>query len=109
MGGVSKTFKKITNAVTKPFKQIYSAVAKPLKSIAKGAIGAVTGDDGEKETVVVQQPTQTATPSASNVNVADTKPETETEAVSRRKGLLKSAKGKKSLTVSRASGGGLNV
>ena len=110
MGGISNTVKKITNAVTKPFKQVFSAVSKPLKSIAKGAIGAVTGNDGsDKETVVVQQPTQTQTPSASNVNVADTKPETETEVVSRRKGLLKSAKGKKSLTVSRASGGGLNV
>lgn len=107
MGGVTKTFKKITNAVSKPFEQVYKAVAKPLKSIGRGVVGAVTGYDGSQ---VETSPTVTQTaPAAADVNLAATTPETDTEAVSRRKGLLKSAKGKKSLTVSRASGGGLNV
>ena len=96
MGGVSKALKNVTKAVTSPFK-----------SIAKGALGAV----GLKSPTVEKESSSTATPTpaAADVSVANTTPQTQTGDTTKRGGLLRSAKGKKSLTVSRASGGGLNV
>lgn len=103
MGGVTKAFKHVTSAVTKPFQQIAKAAAKPIKSV----VGSIMPDK--------QVPTATATadtapaPPAADVNVAATTAATQTEETTKRAGLMRSAKGKKSLTVSRSSGGGLNV
>jgi len=94
MGGVSNTFNKITNAISKPFKQLAGAVLSPLLGRAQQA-QATTGS--------------TAAAPAADVGVAATTPSTQTEDTTKRAGLMRSAKGKKSLTVSRASGGGLNV
>lgn len=101
MGGVTKAFKNVTSAITKPFQQIAKAAAKPIKSV----VGSIMPDQ--------QVPTATAdtapAPPAADVNVAATTAATQTEDTTKRAGLMRSAKGKKSLTVSRSSGGGLNV
>lgn len=100
MGGVSKTFKKINNAVTKPFKQVAQAVTNPIKKI----VGSVMPDAPKADT-----PAPAPAPAAADVSVAATTATTDIADTSKRKGLMRSAKGKKSLTVSRAAGGGLNV
>lgn len=102
MGGVSKTFKKINNAVTKPFKQVAQAVTNPIKKI----VGSVMPDAPKADTPA---PAPAPAPAAADVSVAATTATTDIADTSKRKGLMRSAKGKKSLTVSRAAGGGLNV
>ena len=102
MGGVSKTLKKVTDAVTKPFQQIAKAAAKPIKSV----VGSIMPD---QQVPTATADTTTAAPPAADVNVAATTAATQTEETTKRAGLMRSAKGKKSLTVSRSSGGGLNV
>ena len=103
MGGVTNTVKKITKAVSKPFEQVAKAVTKPIKKV----VGSVMPDAPKAYTTDTQ--VTTPAPPAADVSVAATTANTDTEDTSKRKGLMRSAKGKKSLTVSRASGGGLNV
>lgn len=99
MGGVSKTVKKITKAVSKPFEQVAKAVTSPLKKV----VGSVMPDAPDVHEVTAPAP------AAADVSVAATTAGTDIADTSKRKGLMRSAKGKKSLTVSRAAGGGLNV
>lgn len=100
MGGITKTIKKLTSAVTKPL----GSVGKTLLNPAAALTDSNSTDTSSTATQVV-----TPAVAASDVAVAGTTPSTDTEDSSTRKGLMRSAKGKKALTVSRASGGGLNV
>jgi len=102
MGGASKLVKNITKSITKPFSSVKNAID-PL-----GIVSKVVKPSAATASTEAAAGTTTA-PAASDVTVAGTTADTSTEDVSKRKGLLRSAKGKKSLTVSRASGGGLNV
>ena len=104
MGGVTKAFKNLTSAITKPFQQIAKAAAKPIKS----AVGSIMPDQQVPTATADTAPAPPAPPAA-DVNVAATTANTQTEDTTKRAGLMRSAKGKKSLTVSRSSGGGLNV
>lgn len=99
---MGKAFKKIKKAVRK--------VVKPIEKVAKGAVGAVTGGGARVVEVPVQQQAQAATPAAQLVDVPNqqdvtTEDEAQTEA-GRKKAR---AGGKKSLSVARSSGGGLNI
>lgn len=96
-------FKKVKKAVKKAVKK----VTKPIEKVAKGAVGAVTGGGGAQ---VVEVPTQQAAPAAQLVDVptqdvVSAEDEAQTEA-GRKKAR---AGGKKSLSVARSSGGGLNI
>lgn len=98
-------FKKIKKAV----KKITKAVTKPIKKVVKGAAGAVgLGTQKVKAPQMVQNDPSAAPaqiiepPDKDNI---DTEDESQTES-----GKKKTrAGGKKSLSVARNSGGGLNI
>ncbi|HFK4065590.1 TPA: hypothetical protein ACJI8J_004571 [Kluyvera georgiana] len=97
-------FKKIKKAV----KKVVKSVTKPVEQVAKGAVGAVTG--GAPEVVVQAQDTAPAEQSAVAVDVpnssnADTEVEDTTESAKRKI----NAGGKRSLSISRSSGTGINL
>lgn len=98
---MGKVVKKIKKAVKKVVKQ----VGKPIEKVAKGAVGALAGGAAVPEAQVVE-----AAPAAQLVDVptqdnVQTEDEAQTEA-----GRKKAARGgKKSLSVARSSGGGLNI
>lgn len=101
---MGKVVKKVTKAVKKVVKQ----VGKPIEKAAKSAVGALAGGSGAAQVVEVAQPQ--AAPAAQLVDVptqenVETEDEAQTEA-GRKKAR---AGGKKSLSVARSSGGGLNI
>lgn len=98
-------FKKIKKAV----KKVVKSVTKPVEKVAKGAVGAITGNDAP-EVVVQAQDTAPAEQSAVAVDVpnssnADTEVEDTTESAKRKI----NAGGKRSLSISRSSGTGINL
>lgn len=108
---MGKKIKKAVKKVTKTVKKAVKQVGKPVEKVVKGAVGAVTGGGGAQVVEVpVQQPATAAPSPAQLVDVptqenVETEDEAQTEA-GRRKAR---AGGKKSLSVARASGGGLNI
>lgn len=100
--------KKVKKAVKK-VKKVVKKVTKPIEKVAKGAVGSLIGGEAK----VVEAPPQAveaAPPAAQLVDVpnqdnVETEDEAQTEA-GRRKAR---AGGKKSLSVARSSGGGLNI
>ena len=93
-------FKKIKKAVKKVTKQ----VTKPVRQVAKGLAGAVGVDGGAQ---VVEAPQ--ATPAAQIVDVPEKEVSTEDEAQTESGRKKARAGGKKSLSVARSSGGGINI
>ena len=96
-------FKKIKKAV----KKVVKSVTKPVEKVAKGAVGAITGEAPE---VVVQAQDTAPDPSAVSVDVptnttADTDTEEKTESAKRKI----NAGGKRSLSIARSSGTGINL
>lgn len=101
---MGKVFKKVKKAVKKVVKQ----VGKPIEKAARGTIGALAGGTGGAQVVEVAAPQ--AAPAAQLVDVptqdtVSAEDEAQTEA-GRKKAR---AGGKKSLSVARSSGGGLNI
>lgn len=97
-------FKKIKKAV----KKVVKSVTKPVEKVAKGAVGAITGNDAPE--VVVQAQDTAPDPSAVAVDVptnttADTDTEENTESAKRKI----NAGGKRSLSIARSSGTGINL
>lgn len=96
---MGKVVKKVKKAVKKAVKQ----VGKPIEKVAKSAVGALAGGAPTPEAPEV-------VPAAAAVEVAtpetvEHEDEAQTEA-----GRKKAARaGKKSLSVARSSGGGLNI
>jgi hypothetical protein len=96
---MGKKIKKAVKKVTKSVKKVVKEVARPVKQVASGLAGGA----GE-----VPQPAD-ATPAAQIVDVPEKEVSTEDEAQTESGRKKARAGGKKSLSVARSSGGGINI
>lgn len=95
---MGKKIKKAVKKVTKPITKAVKKVARPLSGLAGGA--------GEAQVVEVPQ---AASPAAQIVDVPDKEVSTEDEAQTESGRKKARSGGKKSLSVARSSGGGINI
>lgn len=100
---MGKKIKKAVKKVTKSVKKVVKEVARPVKQVASGLAG------GAGEAQVVEVPQQAATPAAQIVDVPEKEVSTEDEAQTESGRKKARAGGKKSLSVARSSGGGINI
>lgn len=100
---MGKKIKKAVKKVTKSVKKVVKEVTRPVKQIA----GGLAGGAGEAQVVEVPQPA--ATPAAQIVDVPEKEVSTEDEAQTESGRKKARAGGKKSLSVARSSGGGINI
>ena len=100
---MGKKIKKAVKKVTKSVKKVAKEVARPVKQVA-GALAGVAG--GAQE---VEVPQAAATPAAQIVDVPEKEVSTEDEAQTESGRKKASAGGKKSLSVARSSGAGINI
>ena len=100
---MGKKIKKAVKKVTKSVKKVVKEVARPVKQVA----GALAGGAGEAQ--VVEVPQAAATPAAQIVDVPEKEVSTEDEAQTESGRKKARAGGKKSLSVARSSGGGINI
>ena len=100
---MGKKIKKTVKKVTKSVKKVVKEVARPVKQIAGGLAG------GAGEAQVVEVPQAAATPAAQIVDVPEKEVSTEDEAQTESGRKKARAGGKKSLSVARSSGGGINI
>lgn len=101
---MGKKIKKAVKKVTKSVKKVVKEVARPVKQVASGLAGGA----GEAQVVEVPQPAA-ATPAAQIVDVPEKEVSTEDEAQTESGRKKARAGGKKSLSVARSSGGGINI
>lgn len=101
---IKKAVKKVTKPITKAVKKVTKEVARPIKQVA----GALAGGAGEAQVVEVPQ-AAAATPAAQIVDVPEKEVSTEDEAQTESGRKKARAGGKKSLSVARSSGGGINI
>lgn len=99
---MGKKIKKAVKKVTKAAKKVVKEVARPVKQVAGGLAG------GAGEAQVVEVP-QAATPAAQIVDVPEKEVSTEDEAQTESGRKKARSGGKKSLSVARSSGGGINI
>lgn len=99
---MGKKVKKAVKKVTKSVKKVVKEVARPVKQIAGGLAG------GAGEAQVVEVPAAAA-PAAQIVDVPEKDVSTEDEAQTESGRKKARAGGKKSLSVARSSGGGINI
>lgn len=96
---MGKVAKKVKKAVKKAVKQ----VTKPVEKLGKGVVGALAGGVPTPEVPEV-------TPAAAAVDVATPESVEHEDDAQTEAGRKKAARGgKKSLSVARSSGGGLNI
>lgn len=95
---MGKKIKKAVKKVTKPITKAVKKVARPLSGLAGGA--------GEAQVVEVPQ---AASPAAQIVDVPDKEVSTEDEAQTESGRKKARSGGKKSLSVARSSGAGINI
>lgn len=100
---MGKKIKKSVKKVTKSVKKVVKEVARPVKQVAGGLAG------GAGEAQVVEVPQAAATPAAQIVDVPEKEVSTEDEAQTESGRKKARAGGKKSLSVARSSGGGINI
>ena len=100
---IKKAVKKVTKPITKAVKKVTKEVTRPVKQVA----GALAGGVGEAQ--VVEVPQAAATPAAQIVDVPEKEVSTEDEAQTESGRKKARAGGKKSLSVARSSGGGINI
>ncbi|AYD80152.1 hypothetical protein pF_gene0044 [Escherichia phage 04922B] len=100
---MGKKIKKAVKKVTKSVKKVVKEVARPVKQVASGLAG------GAGEAQVVEVPQAAATPAAQIVDVPEKEVSTEDEAQTESGRKKARAGGKKSLSVARSSGGGINI
>lgn len=100
---MGKKIKKAVKKVTKSVKKVVKEVARPVKQVAGGLAG------GAGEAQVVEVPQAAATPAAQIVDVPEKEVSTEDEAQTESGRKKARAGGKKSLSVARSSGGGINI
>ncbi|WGL32432.1 host range and adsorption protein [Escherichia phage PGX1] len=103
---MGKKIKKAVKKVTKSVKKVVKEVARPVKQVA-GGIAGLAGGAGEAQ--VVEVPQAAATPAAQIVDVPEKEVSTEDEAQTESGRKKARAGGKKSLSVARSSGGGINI
>lgn len=101
---MGKKIKKAVKKVTKSVKKVVKEVARPVKQVASGLAGGA----GEVQVVEVPQ-AAAATPAAQIVDVPEKEVSTEDEAQTESGRKKARAGGKKSLSVARSSGGGINI
>lgn len=96
---IKKTVKKTVKKVTKPIKK------------AVGVVGGALGQGGKPDMQVIEQAAPVAAPPPAQIIEAPTKGDVETEDDAQTESGKKKARagGKKSLSVARSSGGGLNI
>lgn len=99
---MGKVVKKVTKSVKKAVKKVAKEVTRPVKQVAGGLAG------GAGEAQVVEAP-QAAAPAAQIVDVPEKEVSTEDEAQTESGRKKARAGGKKSLSVARSSGGGINI
>uniref|UniRef100_A0AAT9S8T4 Head-to-tail connector n=2 Tax=unclassified Caudoviricetes TaxID=2788787 RepID=A0AAT9S8T4_9CAUD len=99
---MGKKIKKAVKKVTKSVKKVVKEVARPVKQIAGGLAGSA-GAAQEVEVPAAQ------TPAAQIVDVPEKEVSTEDEAQTESGRKKARAGGKKSLSVARSSGGGINI
>lgn len=97
---MGKKIKKAVKKVTKSVKKVAKEVTRPVKQIAGGLAG------GAGEAQVVEVPAAAA---AQIVDVPEKEVSTEDEAQTESGRKKAHAGGKKSLSVARSSGGGINI
>lgn len=102
---MGKKIKKAVKKVTKSVKKVVKEVARPVKQVASGLAGGA----GEAQVVEVPTPAAAATPAAQIVDVPEKEVYTEDEAQTESGRKKARAGGKKSLSVARSSGGGINI
>lgn len=100
---MGKKIKKAVKKVTKSVKKVVKEVARPVKQVAGGLAG------GAGEAQVVEVPQAAATPAAQIVDVPEKEVSTEDEAQTESGRKKARSGGKKSLSVARSSGGGINI
>lgn len=100
---MGKKIKKAVKKVTKSVKKVVKEVARPVKQVARGLAG------GAGEAQVVEVPQAAAAPAAQIVDVPEKEVSTEDEAQTESGRKKARAGGKKSLSVARSSGGGINI
>lgn len=100
---MGKKIKKAVKKVTKAAKKVVKEVTRPVKQVAGGLAG------GAGEAQVVEVPQAAATPAAQIVDVPEKEVSTEDEAQTESGRKKARAGGKKSLSVARSSGGGINI
>lgn len=100
---MGKVVKKVTKSVKKAVKKVAKEVTRPVKQAA----GVLAGGAGEAQ--VVEVPQAAATPAAQIVDVPEKEISTEDEAQTESGRRKARSGGKKSLSVSRSSGGGINI
>lgn len=100
---MGKVVKKVTKSIKKAVKKVTKEVARPVKQVARGLAG---GAGGAQE---VEVPQAAATPAAQIVDVPEKEVSTEDEAQTESGRKKARAGGKKSLSVARSSGGGINI
>lgn len=96
---MGKKIKKAVKKVTKSVKKVVKEVARPVKQVASGLAGGA----GEAQVVEVPQA------AAQIVDVPEKEVSTEDEAQTESGRKKARAGGKKSLSVARSSGGGINI
>ena len=101
---MGKKIKKAVKKVTKSVKKVVKEVARPVKQVTRGLAGGA----GEAQVVEVPQ-AAAATPAAQIVDVPEKEVSTEDEAQTESGRKKARAGGKKSLSVARSSGGGINI
>lgn len=101
---VKKVVRKVTKPVEKAVKKVTKEVTRPIKQVA-GALAGGAGGAGEAQVVEVPQPTA----AAQIVDVPEKEVSTEDEAQTESGRKKARSGGKKSLSVARSSGGGINI
>ena len=99
---MGKVVKKVKKAVRK--------VVKPVEKAVKGTVGALAGG-GNPETKVIPQAAPVEAPAAAQIIEPPSKDDVDTADEAQTESGKKKARagGKKSLSVTRSSGGGLNI
>lgn len=103
---IKKAVKKVAKPITKAVKKVTKEVTRPVKQVAGGLAG-LAGGTGEAQ--VVEVPQAAATPAAQIVDVPEKEVSTEDEAQTESGRRKARSGGKKSLSVARSSGGGINL
>lgn len=99
---MGKVVKKVKKAVKKVVKQ----VGKPIEKLGRKTVGALAGGAGGAVEVMQPEPVAAA---AQLIDVPDKQVETDDSAETESGRRKARAGGKKSLSVARSSGGGINI
>lgn len=108
--GWGKKIRKAVKHVTKPVRKAVKQVTKPVEKVVKHAVGAVVPAPKMPKQAPAQVVEQAAPPAAQLVDVPDKKDVDTDDEAQTESGRRKAARsGKKALSVTRSSGGGINI